>query len=100
MPPHGGSQGFSLALEDAVVLSLIFEKEGLDDLERVFTRFEEIRKPRVDKIYLQANKNWGGIKDIGWFANMVREFFMWIYLIFFAKSLEESYMYDAYKVEI
>ncbi|PUU72187.1 hypothetical protein B9Z19DRAFT_1097874 [Tuber borchii] len=100
MPPHGGSQGFSLALEDAVILSRVIEKEGLDDLERVFTRFEEVRKPRVDKVYIQANKNWGGIKDIGWFANMVREFFMWIYLIFFAKSIEESYMYDAHEVEI
>ncbi|CAZ85328.1 unnamed protein product [Tuber melanosporum] len=100
MPPHGGSQGFSLALEDAVILARLFEKEGLDDLERVFVRFEEVRKPRVDKIYIQANKNWEGIKDIGWFANMVKEFFMWIYLIFFAKSVEESYMYDPHKVEI
>ncbi|CUS14426.1 unnamed protein product [Tuber aestivum] len=100
MPPHGGSQGFSLALEDTVILSRILEKEGLDDLERVFVRFEEVRKPRVDKVYLQANKNWEGIKDIGWFANMIKEFFMWIYLIFFAKSVEESYLYDAHKVEI
>ncbi|KAG0644083.1 hypothetical protein HOY80DRAFT_942737 [Tuber brumale] len=100
MPPHGGSQGFSLALEDAVILARLFEKEGLDDLEKVFARFEEVRKPRVDKIYIQANKSWEGIKDIGWFANMVKEFFLWIYLIFFAKSVEESYMYDPHKVEI
>ncbi|RPA98120.1 FAD/NAD(P)-binding domain-containing protein [Choiromyces venosus 120613-1] len=100
MPPHGGSQGFSLALEDAVILSRVLEKEGLEDLEKVFVRFEEVRKPRVNKIYLQANKNWENIKDIGWFANMVKEFFMWIYLIFFAKSVEESYLYDAHKVEI
>ena len=54
--PHSG-QGASMALEDAQYLAkLLRESNGLQ-LERVFTAFEQHRRPRTDKVIALGRRN-------------------------------------------
>ncbi|KAJ5328392.1 hypothetical protein N7452_008782 [Penicillium brevicompactum] len=63
MSPHAG-QGTSMALEDVFLLSRLLE-DSSRPLSQVFTKFDEIRRPRVDEIYMQAVKNGAARKKTG-----------------------------------
>lgn len=63
MSPHAG-QGTSMAFEDVFLLSRLLE-DSSRPLPQVFARFDEIRRPRVNEIYMQAVKNAGARKKTG-----------------------------------
>lgn len=87
MPPDSG-QGASCALEDAVVYSLLLSHflsvtgtSSADHslgtpLEQAAKAYEELRKPRVHQILDIAKRNGNAKKDLGWFAQLIRDLFM------------------------
>ena len=93
MPPDSG-QGASCALEDVVVYSLLLShylsiagtssSDSLGTpLERTARAYEELRKPRVHQILDIAKRNGNAKRELGWFAQMVRDVFMWMLCKFF-----------------
>jgi hypothetical protein len=76
--------GASCALEDAVVYSLLLSHflsiagASSTPLEQAAKAYEELRKPRVHQILDIAKRNGNNKKDMGWFTQMIRDFFMWI----------------------
>ena len=87
MPPDSG-QGASCALEDGAVYSLLLSHflsiantssaELGTPLERTAKAYEELRKPRVHQILDIAKRNGNAKRNFGWFAEMIRDFLMWI----------------------
>jgi hypothetical protein len=85
MPPDSG-QGASCAIEDAVVYSLLLKHflsiapstSSLDllgtPLDRAAKAYEKLRKPRVHQILDFAKRTGDAKKEMGWFAQMVRDF--------------------------
>jgi FAD-dependent urate hydroxylase len=53
-PSPSSGQGASLAIEDAVVLATCLRDAA--DAESAFARFEQIRRPRVEKIVRWAER--------------------------------------------
>ena len=96
MPPDSG-QGASCALEDAVVYSLLLshflsiaDTSSSDlgtPLERTAKAYEELRKPRVHQILDVAKRNGNAKRNLGWFAEMIRDFFMWIICMFLQNEM-------------
>ena len=86
--PSDSGQGASCALEDAIVYSLLLShflsiagtssSDLGSPLERTAKAYEELRKPRVHQILDIAKRNGSAKKNLGWFAEMIRDLFMWI----------------------
>lgn len=55
MPPHAG-QGVSMAMEDVFLLSRLLE-DPQRSIEKVFEKYDSIRRPRVEEIFNMAAKN-------------------------------------------
>ena len=86
MPPDSG-QGASCALEDAIVYSLLLshflsisDASNLSStpLEQAAKAYEELRKPRVHQILDIAKRNGNAKRNLGWFAEMIRDLLFWI----------------------
>ena len=54
--PHSG-QGASMALEDAMYLSKLLRESNGTPIEKVFTAFEQHRRPRTDKVIALGRRN-------------------------------------------
>ena len=51
------AQGAATSMEDAVILSRLFEARGFDDLEDTYEIYEALRKPRTARIQLSSRGN-------------------------------------------
>lgn len=98
MPPQGESLG--LALEDAVLFSRILDAYHDKPTAEIFKRYETIRKPRMDAAFDEANWRWESVKDVGWLANYMREWFTWLYLLFVAPHKDADFKYDVRKIDL
>ena len=79
MPPHSG-QGLSMALEDALhLVSAINTHTNLDD---AFTAYEHTRKPRVDKIVANANRQGQSKLDKSWAWDAISTIFARLFFRF------------------
>jgi len=104
MPPDSG-QGASCALEDAVVYSRLLShylsiadtssSELGSPLERTAKAYEELRKPRVHQILDVAKRNGNAKRNLGWFAEKIRDLFIWIAFKFSHLLHDQIYFYDA-----
>jgi salicylate hydroxylase len=98
MMPAGNSIG--LTLEDAILLTRLLDNTKPNNPQDAFPRYEEIRRPRIEKDYKHAVQRWSGVKTISWWRQRLREFFFWLYLAFFARHVDESFKYDVFKQEL
>jgi 2-polyprenyl-6-methoxyphenol hydroxylase-like FAD-dependent oxidoreductase len=91
--PSSG-QGASMAIEDAVVLARSLRDEG--SIERAFSAYEQLRRPRVEKVVAQGRRNGSG-KTPGPFGRVVRDFFMRMVFRYLEKNGEAAmrWLYDA-----
>ena len=80
MPPQGESTGF--AIEDAVLISRVFERFPQGDISRIFKVYENTRRARIDKAYKEAVFRWSQISDKSWFMQKATEWgaswFLWL----------------------
>ena len=71
MPPQGEAVG--LALEDATLLTRVFQELPEKSIPEAFAIYEKTRKPRVDVVYTEANKRWEKVMDRGWLKQKALE---------------------------
>jgi len=98
MPPGGHSVG--LAFEDAVLIARLIEHVKPNNIHEVFPRFTELRAPRVDSDYAEAEQRWEGVRTVSWWWQMLREFVYWIAIGFIARHVDNSYGYDIFQLEL
>jgi 2-polyprenyl-6-methoxyphenol hydroxylase-like FAD-dependent oxidoreductase len=81
MPPHTG-QGTSMALEDAFLLTRLL-KDASRPLSEVFRKFEEIRRPRTEKLSKRSSQRGSDRENRGPLAHRAKElaigFGFWLY---------------------
>jgi 2-polyprenyl-6-methoxyphenol hydroxylase-like FAD-dependent oxidoreductase len=88
--PHAG-QGASLAFEDAIVLARCLRDSA--DVETAFSRFEEERRPRVEKLVREARRT-GKRKAAGnAFSRGIRDLLLPFFLRMGMQGLREVYRY-------
>lgn len=92
MPPQGESTGF--AIEDAVLISRVFEHFQQEDLSRIFEVYENTRRARINPAYKEAVFRWGMVKDKSWFGQKVIEWMTPAFLWFKSNAFEASVTYD------
>ena len=78
MQPHSG-QGVSMALEDVFLLSRLLESSSAT-LPDMLGKFDEVRRPRVEKFYKFAAKNGDKRRKSSPWVLWFREFFLWVAL--------------------
>lgn len=57
-------QGMNSGFEDCTVFNQLFEKYGDDQIEKIFTEFEKLRKPDADAIADLAMRNFVEMRDL------------------------------------
>jgi 2-polyprenyl-6-methoxyphenol hydroxylase-like FAD-dependent oxidoreductase len=75
MQPHAG-QGVSMAAEDVFLVSRLL-KAPSTSVSDVFERFNDIRRPRVEKIFKVAARNAESRKRAGPVSQRLKEFAAW-----------------------
>jgi 2-polyprenyl-6-methoxyphenol hydroxylase-like FAD-dependent oxidoreductase len=90
MSPSAG-QGASLAMEDAVVLAQCLR--DIPDPTRAFAELERRRRPRVDRIFKQAQRNGSGKAMDSRLSEWFRDRLLPMFLRFGASSQTRSYAY-------
>ncbi len=92
MSPTSG-QGASVALEDAMYLTKLL-RQSPSQLSKVFTQFEQDRRPRVEKMIAQARRNNKKKKPASplaaWFRNQMMGVIM---SLLGERSLDQMYRY-------
>ena len=90
MTSHAG-QGASMALESSIVLAKCMR--DISDTQKAFAVYQQLRKPRVEKMILQSRKQ-GKFSTM---RNPVMKWFRWKILPFMLKcasgQLDEIYNY-------
>ncbi|CAL5870738.1 uncharacterized protein PFLUO_LOCUS4978 [Penicillium psychrofluorescens] len=79
MQPHAG-QGTSMALEDVFLLARLLEDSGRP-VDEAYARFEQIRRPRVDKIYALAARNAEERKKASPWGLWCKEMALWMFML-------------------
>jgi 2-polyprenyl-6-methoxyphenol hydroxylase-like FAD-dependent oxidoreductase len=74
--PHAG-QGTSMALEDVFVLSRVIKQHPNDSVKEVFLKYDEIRRPRITRIYTASEQNGQLWKKTGPWGLWFRESMAW-----------------------
>jgi 2-polyprenyl-6-methoxyphenol hydroxylase-like FAD-dependent oxidoreductase len=78
--PNAG-QGASMALEDAMYLARLL-RDG-DDYEEVFARFEQDRKPRVERIVAEGRRRGTDKQIVGPVQARIRELMIAVFVNLF-----------------
>lgn len=94
MPPQGESTG--IAIEDAVLLSHLLARNTVAD---TFNKYESLRKPSIDAAYVEANRRWGVVKDVGWLQCKIREWITPWYLWWTQGKREKAFAEDIRRLE-
>ncbi|KIY03200.1 uncharacterized protein Z520_01667 [Fonsecaea multimorphosa CBS 102226] len=71
MPPNGESVGF--CLEDAVLLSTLFQRRGCSSPSAIFQEFESLRRHEMEQAKEDALVRWGSAGKVSWLRWKVRE---------------------------
>ncbi|KAH8697792.1 hypothetical protein BGW36DRAFT_407740 [Talaromyces proteolyticus] len=76
MQPHAG-QGTSMALEDIFVLSHVLKHYPDGSVHDIFSKYDEVRRPRVTRIYTASEQNGQLWKKTGSWGLWFRENMVW-----------------------
>jgi 2-polyprenyl-6-methoxyphenol hydroxylase-like FAD-dependent oxidoreductase len=77
MQPQAG-QGTSMALEDVFVLSRVIKQNPDDPVKDIFRKYDEIRRPRITRIYTASEKNGALWTKTGPWGLWFRELMAWV----------------------
>jgi 2-polyprenyl-6-methoxyphenol hydroxylase-like FAD-dependent oxidoreductase len=83
MSPNSG-QGASIALEDAMVLAKLIKDEN--SYSAAFKKFEELRRPRVEKIVAEGRKRGDDKTIVSPVQQFIREWMIRIFVNLFAEK--------------
>lgn len=94
--PHSG-QGASMALEDAQYLAKLLRESNGFQLERVFTEFEQHRRPRTDRVIALGRRNGQRKKKMSFAAYWIQQQMIRIFVPLMRAKKQDWLL--AYKVE-
>ena len=91
--PNSG-QGVSMAIEDASLLALLLTRMPSDP-GHIFAKFENMRKPRVEKIIAKGRRQKNNKTEVGPIGEFIRNLVLRIVFRFFGvdKALGSEYRY-------
>ena len=89
--PHAG-QGASLALEDAMRLGKLMQRD--EGLGLIFRNFEAERRPRAEKIVTLARRNGNSKREFSATGAWLRDHMLKLLLPISAKGMDFMYAYD------
>jgi 2-polyprenyl-6-methoxyphenol hydroxylase-like FAD-dependent oxidoreductase len=89
--PHAG-QGASLALEDAMRLGKLMQRD--QELGLIFRNFEAERRPRAEKIVALARRNGNSKREFSATGAWLRDHMLKLLLPISAKGMDFMYAYD------
>jgi hypothetical protein len=87
-------------MEDAALVARLIDHIKPANIHDVFPRFTELRTPRIDRDYNEAEKRWEGVTTVSSWWQVVREYVYWIFVALFARHIEKSFGYDIYQQEL
>ena len=90
--PHAG-QGASIALEDAMRLSLLMREE--QELAATFQRFEAERRPRTERVVALARRNGGTKREFSPTGAWIRDRMLKLLMPLTSKGMDWMYAYNA-----
>ena len=90
--PHAG-QGASIALEDAMRLSLLMREE--QELAATFQRFEAERRPRTERVVALARRNGGTKREFSPTGAWIRDRMLKLLIPLTSKGMDWMYAYNA-----
>ncbi|WJR81443.1 FAD-dependent monooxygenase [Bradyrhizobium sp. NP1] len=89
--PHAG-QGASLALEDAMRLSLLMRED--EELQTTFERFEAERRPRAERIVAIARRNGSTKREFSPTGAWIRDRMLTLLLPLTSRGMDFMYAYN------
>lgn len=98
MPPQGESTAH--ALEDAIIFARMLAKHGLEGLDVVFKKYEDIRRPHIDRAYEESVFGWESQKDCGWFSFLLKTWMTSAFLWWTAAARSKRYAEDVATMEL
>jgi 2-polyprenyl-6-methoxyphenol hydroxylase-like FAD-dependent oxidoreductase len=90
--PHAG-QGASIALEDAMRLSLLMREE--QEFTATFQRFEAERRPRTERVVALARRNGGTKREFSPTGAWIRDRMLKLLIPLTSKGMDWMYAYNA-----
>ena len=99
MPPQGESTG--VAIEDGVLLAHVFSRHRERTVEQLFSDYEKLRRPVIDKYFDDATFRWktGNTANSWWFA-VLMEWFTMLYLMVQRWRQEDHFSGDVRKLAL
>jgi salicylate hydroxylase len=98
MPPQGESTG--IALEDTVIFARLMGLYPKHTLPELFTRYEELRRSKVDAAYKEASFRWETVKDSGWLAHKAKSMMVPWFLYFTDNRRAKVFEGDCYVIDL
>jgi len=98
MPPQGESVG--LALEDVVLFSRVMGLHETKATSQILSDYENLRKPRIDAAFKEANLRWETAKDRGWLMTVLLEWMTWMFLKWMSISKEKEFTFDVRDIKL
>ena len=98
MPPQGESVG--LALEDVVLFSRVMGQNETKATFQILSDYENLRKPRIDAAFKEANLRWETAKDRGWLMTVLLEWMTWMFLKWMSISKEKEFAFDVRDIKL
>ena len=88
----GESIGF--ALEDAALFTRILERHSDKPVSDLFSMYEHLRRDTIESAVREAEMQWDGIKEKGWFVRKLLEWITPWFLWWTQKSREDAWASD------
>ncbi|KIV96461.1 hypothetical protein PV10_00331 [Exophiala mesophila] len=98
MPPQGESTAH--ALEDAIIFARILAKHKSGGLDVVFKKYEDIRRPSIDRAYEESVFGWDTQKDSGWISFLLKTWMTSAFLWWTAAARSKRYAEDVASMEL
>lgn len=99
MPPQGQSIG--LALEDVEMLTRVLTELKVETgLDERFARWDALLRPRIEAAHRHAARMFEGVKNLGWFKHLCREWLYWVFLGLFRWHSNDGFLYDVSKAPL
>jgi 2-polyprenyl-6-methoxyphenol hydroxylase-like FAD-dependent oxidoreductase len=83
-------QSLALAFEDAVLLARLLDATKSDNPQSIFTRYEELRRPRVDHQYKNETDKFE-IAKASWWKQNLREALIRVHFKFFETNFNNGF---------
>ena len=83
-------QNVGLAFEDAVLLARLLDATKSDNPQSIFTRYEELRRPRINHQYKTETDKFEFPK-VSWWKQKMRESLIRVHFKFFETSFNNGF---------